>query len=307
MTCYTADFAGTLTADQEIEELRWIGSSCPAVKDTAASAALSLACHCLSTIFPPHFLALALPLRPPLPWQPLPFHSVSTDSCRFLAFPLRSWRRHCCCLVIPLTSRLQRHCRFLASPLRWWRSHCRCLAFPLPSWLSHSHSLVCVPLRWWLRPLLLPSFCFQLPSWLRHRLCAPATKPCPRLLRGAAGGASWLTAAIPIENPYCSCKQIRVRGPSGRSVCDRPDDPRRPPGKGPDHLREAVRSRRSSCCQYSTVAIVLFLLLLLVAVVLVLVVLVVLVVVLIHHVVVVVVVVFDQLSGDWRSTTTRGD
>ena len=28
--------------------------------------------------------------------------------------------------------------------------------------------------------------------------------------RGAAG-ESWLTAAIPIENPYCSCKLTRVR------------------------------------------------------------------------------------------------
>ena len=28
-------------------------------------------------------------------------------------------------------------------------------------------------------------------------------------------GESWLTAAIPIENPYCSCKLTRVRGVAG--------------------------------------------------------------------------------------------
>jgi 8-oxo-dGTP diphosphatase len=29
MTCYTADYEGTLTPSNEIEELRWIDSSCP--------------------------------------------------------------------------------------------------------------------------------------------------------------------------------------------------------------------------------------------------------------------------------------
>lgn len=29
MTCYTADFEGTLTPSNEIEELRWIDSACP--------------------------------------------------------------------------------------------------------------------------------------------------------------------------------------------------------------------------------------------------------------------------------------
>ena len=29
MTCYTAQFLGTLTASNEIEELKWIDSSCP--------------------------------------------------------------------------------------------------------------------------------------------------------------------------------------------------------------------------------------------------------------------------------------
>ena len=29
MTCYTADFEGTLTPSNEIEELRWIDSTCP--------------------------------------------------------------------------------------------------------------------------------------------------------------------------------------------------------------------------------------------------------------------------------------
>ena len=124
MTCYTADFAGTLTADQEIEELRWIGSSCPAVKDTAASAALSLACHCLSTIFPPHFLALALPLRPPLPWHatafPLCFHRQLPLPCVSTAFVAKTLLLPCDSTDFPAAKTLPLPCvsaALVAKPL----------------------------------------------------------------------------------------------------------------------------------------------------------------------------------------------
>ena len=33
----------------------------------------------------------------------------------------------------------------------------------------------------------------------------------PKKLRSLVGCESWLTAAIPMENPYCSCKLTRVR------------------------------------------------------------------------------------------------
>ena len=29
MSCFTAEYRGTLTANEEIEELRWVTSSCP--------------------------------------------------------------------------------------------------------------------------------------------------------------------------------------------------------------------------------------------------------------------------------------
>ena len=34
LTCYTADYTGTLAASQEVEELAWIQSNCPEEKLT---------------------------------------------------------------------------------------------------------------------------------------------------------------------------------------------------------------------------------------------------------------------------------
>ena len=38
MTCYTADFDGTLAPSEEVEELRWIGSDCPRAELSATGA-----------------------------------------------------------------------------------------------------------------------------------------------------------------------------------------------------------------------------------------------------------------------------
>ena len=42
-------------------------------------------------------------------------------------------------------------------------------------------------------------------------------KPPPALTARATNGEPWLTAAIPVENPCCSCKLIRVRRLSPRN------------------------------------------------------------------------------------------